>query len=55
MFLDLTSFELALSVQRTEITALAEDYQRPATMLSDRTVAADPRVVNCTTGLAIGK
>ena len=58
LFLDLTSFRSHLPVRRTRIKALRGDYQHPATFAhekANRSDTADPRVVSCTTGLAIGK
>ena len=54
LFPDLTSFESALRVQRTQITILGEDYLQTGRLKSSA-VETDPRVVQCTTGLAISK
>jgi hypothetical protein len=56
LFPDLTNFEQDLPVQRTEVTALGEDYQQPShRACAGTTVTADLQMVYVLTGLAIGK
>lgn len=54
---DLTYFrqDLPVGYEATEITAFSGDYQQPVPSERKHTVAAYPRVINCMTGLAIGK